>query len=320
MKKMIEELLHMKVDISKKEGKTGLPFYLTAGRELFNVNIFDSIFCIVALKETDDMDIRKLKYQVSQYCSAFNEPVAIYIPDLTARKKEALIKAGLPFIAPPGQIYLPFLGIVLSDKFVKKQDVGTKKMSPLEQQAFLWMLYNGRECTKSDMAESLKVTRAAVSKVTGALSAKGLITQKKDGKNVFIMISGNPKECYKKAYEWMTNPVKKTVCCLNKDICEIFPLAGESALSELSMLASPTVEVRACYENDQRLKEADFVEDGRWIESRDFVKLEIWKYDPGLICNGKTVDMISLGLSLSDENDERIEGEIQEMMEEAGWQ
>ena len=30
--------------------------------------------------------------------------------------------------------------------------------------------------------------------------------------------------------------------------------------------------------------------------------------------------MISLGLSLSDENDERIEDEIQEMMEEAGWQ
>ena len=30
--------------------------------------------------------------------------------------------------------------------------------------------------------------------------------------------------------------------------------------------------------------------------------------------------MISLGLSPSDENDERIEDEIQEMMEEAGWQ
>ena len=184
MKKIIEELLHTQVILSKKEGKLGLPFYLTAGRELFNANIIDSVFCIVALKETDNTDIRKLKNQISQYCDAFSEPVAFFIPDLSNRKREALIKAGVPFIATPGQLYLPFLGIVLSNKYVRKQNVDTKKMSPLEQQVFLWMLYNEKECTKSDMADSLKVTRAAITKVTGALSVKGLITEKKNGKNV----------------------------------------------------------------------------------------------------------------------------------------
>lgn len=320
MKNLIEELLHTQADISRKDGKLGLPFYLTAGRELFNVNVLGNVFCIVLLKETDNTDIRKLKHQISQYCTAFSEPVAFFIPDLTNRKREALIKAGVPFIAPPGQLYLPFLGIVLSDKYVKTQNTDTKKMSPLEQQVFLWMLYNEKECTKSEIADSLKVTRAAITKVTGALSVKGLITEKKDGKNVFIMISGNSKESYKNALKWMTTPVKKTVCCLNNDACEAFPLAGESALSELSMLSLPSVEVRACYENDYRLKEMDLIEDDRWIEGKDYIKLELWKYDPSLICKSKTVDMISLGLSLADETDERIEGEIQEMMEEAGWQ
>ena len=178
MKKTIEELLHLSVDVNQKKGKHGLPLFLTAGREIFDVYVVDSVFCVVALKNTDNTDVRKLKNQLSKYVSTFGEHVAFCIPDLTGRKREALIKAGIPFIAPPGQLYLPFLGIVLQDRYPKKQNVDAKKMSPLEQQLFLWLLYNKKEFAKSDLADKLNVTRAAITKVTEALRAKGLITGK----------------------------------------------------------------------------------------------------------------------------------------------
>ena len=62
------------------------------------------------------------------------------------------------------------------------------------------------------------------------------------------------------------------------------------------------------------------IDDERWIEGKDYVKLEIWKYDPRFECDGKTVDLISLALSLEGINDERIDGELQTIMEAAGWQ
>ncbi len=320
MKEMIEKLLHVPVTICKKEGKLGLPFYLTTGRDLYDVQVMDTSFCAVAMEETENTDIRKLKHQITQYCTAFGKPVAYYIPDMTGRKREALIKSGVPFIAPPGQIYLPFLGMVLQDRYLKIIDAESKRMSPLEQQLLLWLLYNKKECSKSDLADSLNVTRAAISKVAGALFAKGLITERKDGKNVYIMIAGSAKDCYQRARGWMINPIKRTACCLNADACERFPLAGESALSERSMLSPPPTPIRACYEKDIRLNEMKLIDDEKWIEGKDYVKLEIWKYDPRFECDGKTVDLISLALSLEGINDERIDGELQTIMEAAGWQ
>ena len=123
-----------------------------------------------------------------------------------------------------------------------------------------------------------------------------------------------------KSREWLINPVKKIARCLNPDVCKAFPMAGESALSELSMLSSPSVEVRACYEKDNRLKDLTVVEDDGWTVDDNYIKLEIWKYDPCVLSSGKTVDVISLGLSLADVNDERVEGEMQSLMAEAEWQ
>lgn len=319
MKKTLEEMLHVTVSIEKKVGKSGLPFYLTAGRDIFDVQVFGVYFSAVILNETDNTDIRKIKHQKAQYESVFQEPVAFCIPDLTRTKRVALVKAGIPFIAPPSQVYLPFLGLALQEKYPKIKEEVKGQMTPLEQQLFLWLLYNNQERTKSSLAEELKVTRAAITKVTESLNAKELITEKRIGKEVLVSLSGKPRECYAKAREWMRNPIKKTIYCEAEAFYNTLPMAGESALSELSMLSAPKTEIRACYEKDAYLKGIDVIEDERWIDGEDFVKLEIWKYDPGPLRMESTVDILSLELSLEGIYDERVVGEMQVLMEENGW-
>ena len=121
MKRTIEEMLHVTPYIKTKAGKNGLPLYLTAGVTFYDVKIYESMFSVVKLNSTENTDIHKLKHGLVQYEKAFVGNVAYCIPDITSKKRDALIKARIPFIAPPAQIYLPFLGIVLQDRFPKER-------------------------------------------------------------------------------------------------------------------------------------------------------------------------------------------------------
>lgn len=320
MKRTLEEVFHLNPIINRKKGKFGLPFYLTAGRDFYDVQIAGTDFCVVTLKNMDNTDIRKLRHDVSLYEKAFGSHVAYCNDDLSGRKRDAFLKAGISFIAPPHQVYLPFLGIALRDKFPEQKNLVREKMSPLEQQLFLFLIYHGQEHRKSDLAETMHVTRAAVSKVTATLQAKKLIVERKQGKEVYVSLSGHPKTCYEEARKWMVNPVKKIAYCKDAKACEDFPKAGESALSDMSMLSSPRLEVRACYEKDEKLASLDLLDDEKWVDDNDLTQLELWKYDPKILGGNNIVDLISLELSLEEVSDERAQGEMQAVMEEYKWQ
>ncbi len=121
MKGTLEKLLHTDADVELKQGKSGLPMYLTAGRVFYEVRLMGASFYVVELKNTDKSDIRKLKSGMTQYEKSFGRNVAYCVSDLSSRKRDALISNGIPFIAPPGQIFLPFLGLVLQNRFPKEK-------------------------------------------------------------------------------------------------------------------------------------------------------------------------------------------------------
>ena len=49
-------------------------------------------------------------------------------------------------------------------------------------------------------------------------------------------------------------------------------------------------------------------------DSKTQVAVELWRYDPKKLADGKTVDVLSLALSLEDDQDERVEEAIEEML------
>ena len=49
------------------------------------------------------------------------------------------------------------------------------------------------------------------------------------------------------------------------------------------------------------------------------VKLQLWKYDPELFLTDGEIDPVSLACSLSDIFDERVEGELEDLLEAFEW-
>lgn len=319
MKNTLENMFHDRVIIAARSGKSGLPMYLTAGRSFYDIRLMDMSFSVVELKDSDKTDIRKLKSGLIQYEKSFGGNVAYCISDLSARKRDALIRNEIPFIAPPGQVFLPFMGIAMKNSFPKKK-IEAKKMSPLEQLLFLYLLYNGKKYTKAQLADMLHVTRAAITKVTERLGSKNLISEKKSGREVYVSLIGSPRQTFDAAKQWMINPVSRVVYCVDKDNCEGFLKSGESALSEISMLSAPRNEIKACHEKDERLSSIELFDDDKWENNGELIRLELWKYDPKIVCDSDSVDIISLSLSLANTYDERVQGELQDAMEAQGWQ
>ena len=320
MKAMLENLLHAQVNVEAHKGKTNLPFYLTSGRAFFDAQIYGISVTIIGMGSTENLGIRNLSHDLREYEKVFPNNVCLYVPDVTRMKRDALIKAGIPFIAPPGQVYLPFLGVILQDRYEKLPHKRTGSMSPLEQEVLLFLIYNSGEHGKAALADRLSVTRAAITKVTESLFQRGLINETRHGKEIGVSLPLTPEKTYKAALNDMITPVRKKVCCRKNDVSSRFMTAGESALSEISMLSSPQMESRAVYEKDERIKHLEIIENEHWIDAEDGIMLELWRYDPEKLAQDGRVDPISLKLSLSDVYDERVQGEMEDVLEGYKWQ
>ena len=56
------------------------------------------------------------------------------------------------------------------------------------------------------------------------------------------------------------------------------------------------------------------------LDTGEYVELELWKYTPELFATDGKVDILSLYCSLKANPDERVEGELESLLEKIKWQ
>ena len=296
----------------------GLPFYMTSGRTINKISLAGYPFVLVELPENDSFGAVALKKQMTIYCEKSGLDVAFGFVSLNRIQRDALISKGIPFVSIPDQIYLPFLGVLLSNNFKRKLSVSGDKMMPATQCLFLYLLYNGNKgpIIKKNAADELGLTRTSITRASEQLKKMGLISEKKSGKESEMITVETGYTLYELAKDHLINPVQKTICVSVKPPKESF-IAGESALSKQSMLGTPKIDIFALFKNSKAVQSLTEI-DEQWDEGI-YAKIELWKYDPKLFANNGMVDTISLAMSLSDNEDERVQGELQELLERYKW-
>lgn len=92
--------------------------------------------------------------------------------------------------------------------------------------------------------------------------------------------------------------------------------AGHSALSDYSMLADNEYETYAISKNEYMLIEKSVqIEFEDLLYEQDYIKLEVWKYDPALFAENGIVDRFSLYMSFEQGQDERTDEILKEIKE-----
>lgn len=242
--------------------------------------------------------------------------VVLVFSKLSDIEKKQLLQARVPFADFKGNLFFPPLGLVLN---ANDDVVASKELTPSEQLTWIaFLLTKGQKEVDVDMLS--QVTGLPNSTIYRCLRTfKTLDWLNKPNK--LYTYTASKKELFLKSESYLFNPIKKRLLLPNVDLENIksayrLLYGGTYALSYLTFLAES-------YENSSYV-----------ISQRQFNKLslplsqhvlegkvlEIWRYRPFVseFWNGfkenqdrQFVDPISLYLTLKDDDDPRVEEEIE---------
>lgn len=315
MKKQLEQYFGCEVKVTECKNVLALPIFMTM-RDIKLVEFYDVRFALVNIIKESELTIAAMKKQKKKYEEALHYPVAYAVSLNSVSMRNAMVKNGIPFVDLPGNVFLPFMGIVLQDAY-RKQLVKADKMMPATQMVYLELLYmeDDESVLKSEVAKKLKLTKTSITRATVQLEEMGLIEQVKSGTEISIKRNYARKEYYKKAEAYLINPVQKVITIMRYEAAFESFRAGETALSQLSELNPPRIEECAIYKGEEVIDQLEVV-DARYEDWDDCLKVQLWKYNPLYFAREGRVDPVSLACTFKGNEDERIEMSVEELLEE----
>ncbi|MDO4312799.1 MAG: hypothetical protein Q4C52_06920 [Eubacteriales bacterium] len=256
--------------------------------------------------------LKKHLRRIGEICES---PMVLEMPRITTQRRKTLIEARIPFVIPGKQLYLPFLGTMLTEKCdAEITGVMPDKLQPSAQQLLFAMMLGGCEpMLLSPLSKRFGVTAMTITRAADQLCRTNLIKKVGTGTGAkkMLLTEYTPKELYQKMQPYLIQPVRKTVYISKEDVQpEMFP-AGLSALSEMSMMNSPTVPTWGTLHLS--LKKGSYT--SSLLDSDRQCALQIWKYDPRNISQTEMVDVLSLTLSLTEDEDERTRQCLEKLTE-----
>lgn len=315
MKQQLEEFFGYAVKIKEYKEKLRLPIYMTM-RHISIVELYGTSFALVDISKETELSASAMKKQKKKYEEAMQCPVAYQVSVDSLSARNAMVKNDIAFIDLPENVFLPFLGIVLQDAY-KKQLIKIDRMMPATQMVFLKLLYmeDNESALKSEIASELNLTKTSLTRATAQLKEMDLIMENKSGTEIGVMRNCPRKEYYDRARKYMISPVQKIITVKAEEVARIGLIAGEAALSNVTELNPPIIPEKAIYKGAEIVDQLEAV-DARFEEQSSCVKLQLWKYGPEYFAKNGAVDPVSLVCSFTQNEDERIEMCIEELLEE----
>lgn len=229
--------------------------------------------------------------------------------------RETMLKEGLPFILNDRQIFLPFLGIVLSQE--KKHDLKRReKLSSMSQHFLLMAIYHGWSgMTVSAAANELAVSKMSMTRCYDELEGIDPSLIRKSGRSRLFLWEHSSADLWKLMRNHFRNPILRSYYLLEAlDIADK-KLSGLSAIAHYTQVADYEYETFAVSletEKDYSLKSRFCVPEGE----RPAIMVHVVPYDIEY-ADGTAVDPLTAILSLSEEEraDPRIEAAVDGLLE-----
>jgi DNA-binding MarR family transcriptional regulator len=308
-----------------------LPMYIGETYKLFNIEFFNNEIILAQPKNEEYLSIQQTEKQVLQMKNTLNKKVVIVLENLLAFQRKRLIEKGINFIVAGKQMYLPDLLIDLKEtKMQLKRSGKNEKLLPSAQFLLIYYIlhhnqsWNLENFSFKEIAKKMNYTPMAITNAIDNLKFHELVEVRGE-KEKFIRFRGNRVELWNKVQmqNLLVNPVIKTVFLDEMPKGIKLLKSNQSALPEYTNL-NPSkqqyyaIEKTIFYElkKDKTLINPNEL-DGRYA-------IEIWKYNPFVMIEDlpislNVVDPLSLFLSVKDIRDERVEGELEQLVKKNVW-
>ena len=296
-----------------------LPQYLRSKRS-YSILCIDNIQLLLIRIKESEFNIQIYLKQQEKLKQYWGKEIALCFDKLSSYQRKALIEQKLSFIVPESQLYIPSLGMIFQRKTpVAKQTV--QKFTASTQHVFLFLLHHASlfPMKKADLARYLSTNAMAVTRAIQTLANLNLITTETKGRSDYITPIVIGEELFVRAKPFLINPVQKQVFVQPDAFTDTLPICGEDALAQMSMLSPPAIRVKAIDKKAFKENTTLVLVDPAWQITQDYIKLEVWAYDPLSFSHDGIVDFVSLSASFKDNQDERIEEAMEEALEAHKW-
>jgi DNA-binding MarR family transcriptional regulator len=250
-----------------------------------------------------------------------NEPVVLVLPILPSYARNRMVQMGIPFIVPGSQTFIPNTLIDLRERFPQPNSRRRETLSPAAQCTVLYHLLRGplAGISLKDIARTIHYSPMMLTKLKDELEACKICRIMRSGRAMVLEFTATGRALWEQAKPHLTSPVKKTLWVRWAKPGHPALLAGMSALSLRSMIAADRLPTYAL----PLAAFQDFLERGVCVGSNDAetatVKMEIWSYHPRLLGDDHMVDPLSLYLSLRDSGDERVQQQLEQLIDQIKW-
>jgi len=316
MKEFLEKTLRQNVSMEETEylnDKLPLAF---RGRYIF-YKVETNGLSWIAIQPKNEVGLVTLRKDRAKVEKVAGLNCAIFLNATTFYIKEKLIEEGVPFVLDGKQVYLPFIGYLLSN--ANERDLAPVHLiSFLTQRLIFTAMYEKWEnITVSDAAEKLGVTKMSVSRCYDEIEYLNVDILGMKGKSRVITIPSDIKKLWNDMQDILRNPVIARYE-LSEDI-KLEKKAGISALCEYSLLSDneyPTYAITKKEIAESGIKKMRLVHPGEEIGC---VVLEL-----GYFVDFKSKSLedpmsVVLSLSETERQDERVNISVGEMLEEYVW-
>ena len=316
MKEYLEKILRQNVVINETEylnDKLPLAF---RGRYIFyKVETNGSSWIAIQPKREVGLVMMRKDQARIEKVSGLN--CAVFLKKTTFYIREKMLEEGIPFVIEGKQVYLPFIGYLLSNKN-EREIAPVHLISYLTQRMIFSAIYEKWEnVTVSEAAERLEVTKMSVSRCFNEIEYLNVDILGMKGKSRVITVPTDIRKLWNDMQSVLRNPVIARYEL--KDDIRLEKKAGISALCEYSLLSDNkylTYAITKKEITESGIKKMKLVYPGEEIgcvvlELGYFIDFE----------NRALEDPLSVTLSLTEveKQDERVNISINEMLKEYVW-
>lgn len=289
----MKNTLGLSVKITAWDDINTLPDELKSEKE-FSIMEVLGISCLVISVKNSDFQLSTFQKQsrlIQQFCPLTQ---VICFDRINSYQRKCLIENNQAFIVPDNQIYLPFVGMVLQERFKAASLAGTV-LTAMAQYILLFFIFDTTQDyhSKLEISQKLDINLMNVTRGVQELEELSLVETRKKGRSSMVSLVHSKQETLENCRDYLRNPVQRIEYVKPLPWMNELPLAKEARVIE----------------KKEFLERADQLEmvDPNWAKQDEYVKLLVWRYDSTRVTNDKTLDPISLALSSMGDDDKAME-------------
>lgn len=300
----------------------GLPLFLRDRYRLYEVRLFGRK-CLLALETPDWETGSPSEYgaHAESLHAKLGEPVTIVIPAIASYARNRLVRSTVPFIVPGSQLFLPFLMVDLRERFSQPPPAQGKRLTPAAQSIVLFHLLRKPldDLPLRDIAGQVGYSAMMVSRAKDELEAADLCESERKGRSMILRFRHRGNALWRQAEPLLSSPVKKVHWVQWAEPAYPAIAAGLTALSSRTLIEDDRLPTFALFHSTYLANLERGLFHGAPGAAEASAQIESWSYNPLLLGDSKTVDPLSLYLSLRDSADDRVHQELAQLIGEVSW-